>query len=116
MFIIDYIVILNGIYDIICALSILQIVHLPFFSTIHFNLIKINYKTNHILKRFFAYWIFTYGMIRLSNSFLIPYSYYIEAIFFIHELFYNSLHFFPTLFVIISSFLIGICYQVIHSM
>lgn len=77
---INYLIKLNGLYDILCSLSILKIIKIPLLNKLHTNLIKKEFRTN-ILKRFYAYWIFTYGLIRLNNNNnLITYSYIIEAI------------------------------------
>jgi hypothetical protein len=65
-------------------------------------------KKNKLFKRFFAYWIFTYGVMRISNNnLLILYSYFIEAIFFINEYINHSVDQKKTLFVITSSLLLG---------
>ena len=40
-YIMYYIVKLNGIYDIICALCILRYIRIPYIGTIHLNMIKI---------------------------------------------------------------------------
>jgi len=92
-------VLLNGIYDVTCALSILGI--LPIFNRdlqhIHLNMLtdkvridkgRKNPKSNNspeIFERFFAYWVFTYGSIRLFspwNSQIVSASYLIEMLFF----------------------------------
>ena len=89
--------IINGFYDIICGISILFFNN--FFSKLHTNLF--NVKLSDINKRFLAYWILTYGFIRLyigfSNikEFLIigSFTYIIEALFLEYELFNNGLIF-----------------------
>jgi hypothetical protein len=62
-----YFIRLNGIYDIICALSILQ--YLPSFliNNIHLSMIDNYSYNNKIFERFFAYWILTYGIIRFLS-------------------------------------------------
>jgi len=108
---IHVIVILNGIYDIACSLSILGIIDSPFLSTIHLNLFIL--ETNQLFKRCLAYWIFTYGIIRMTNSSkLIPYSYYIEALFFANEILNGTVYILPTLFVVVTSIFIGIWYHI----
>lgn len=105
------IVLLNGIYDIACSLSILGILDSPFLSTIHLKLFNIH--TDDLSKRYLAYWIFTYGMIRITHSSnLVPYSYYIEAIFFANEILNGTVHLFSTLFVVVTSIFIGIWYHI----
>ena len=102
----QYIIKINGIYDIICALSILF--NIPYIKNIHLSMIKDYNKQNKITERFFAYWIFTYGIIRISDNYLlISYSYYIEALVFINEYMNNSTYFYKSLFVIISSLFLG---------
>jgi hypothetical protein len=53
-----YIVKINGIYDIICSLCILDYIRVPYIGTIHLNMIKDN-ETNIIFQRYYAYWILT---------------------------------------------------------
>ena len=75
------IILLNGIYDILCAFSILRVIYVPFLDKIHISMFN-EYDSN--LQRILAYWIFTYGMIRLihyndfSNG-LVSASYCVEA-------------------------------------
>ena len=100
----------NGVYDILCALSILRVVKIPYLhlDRIHLSMIK-NNNSNPLFERFLAYWIFTYGIMRLSvNSSIITWSYYLEALFFANELFYyHSVYIDKSLFVIFSSLLLG---------
>ena len=109
---IKYIIKINGIYDILCALSILKIINIPILCNLHLSMIKDNQNKNfetQLFERFFAYWIFTYGVIRLSdNMILISYSYYIESLCFVNEYLNNSVYHDKALFVIVSSFLLGI--------
>ena len=66
---------LNGIYDILCTISILKIIEIPILDKLHLSMI---YPKSNINERLFAFWIFTYGIIRLSNNYdLIAYSYVI---------------------------------------
>jgi hypothetical protein len=87
---INNILIINGIYDIISALLLLFNHSL----SIHLNMfINKNNKNNKIIQRFFAYWIFTYGIIRLITGiynikilYLIgSLTYFIEALCFKYE-------------------------------
>jgi len=105
-----YIVKTNGIYDIICGLCILQYIRIPYIGTIHLNMIK-NNETNAIFQRYYAYWILTYGYMRLTTSDIhfIKMSYYIEAFCTINELvFTNDIVPEKALFVIFVSLLFGI--------
>jgi hypothetical protein len=101
----------NGIYDILCALSILRLVKIPYLhlDRIHLSMFKSN-SDNPLFERFLAYWIFTYGIMRLyaKNSFIVSGSYYLEALFFANELFnHQSVYLDKSLFVILTSLLLG---------
>jgi hypothetical protein len=99
----------NGVYDILCALSILRVVNIPYLDRLHLSMIK-NNSENPLFERFLAYWIFTYGIMRLSvnNSFIVSGSYFLEALFFANELFkHRSVYVDKALFVIFTSLLIG---------
>jgi hypothetical protein len=103
------IIFINGIYDILCALSILQYINIPVLENIHLSMFIGYDNKNKLFERCFAYWIFTYGMIRLSgNPDLISCSYYIEAIFFANECFVNqTIDPYKGMFVIVSSYVLG---------
>ena len=103
----NYIIKINGIYDILCALSILKIIHIPILDKLHLSMI---YENASINERLFAFWIFTYGIIRLSNNYeIIACSYFIEALFFWNEYYnYKSVYYNKTIFVVISSSILGI--------
>ena len=103
-----YIVKFNGIYDIMCAQSILNFIHIPQLHHLHLSMIKNHNYQNRLFERFFAYWIFTYGVIRLSNNYtLISYSYYLEAMFFLNEYLINSAYRDSSFFVITISLFLG---------
>ena len=110
-YIMYYIVKINGIYDIICSLCILRYIHIPYIETIHLNMIK-NNETNIIFQRYYAYWILTYGYMRLTASDInfIKMSYLIEALCTLNELLYytNDINIHKSLFVIIVCLLFGI--------
>ena len=94
----------NGIYDILCAACILHIIEIP---SIHLSMIKT--ETNPITERYLAYWIFTYGVIRMSgNNQLISCSYFIEALFFFNEYRNDAVYTDKAWFVIISSIGLGV--------
>ena len=104
---IQNIVFINGIYDILCAISILKIINIPILQTIHLQMFK-NMNYDPLFERFLAYWIFTYGIIRLQYNLLVPYSYYIEALFIANECFiHKTIVFEKGIFVIISSGILG---------
>lgn len=105
-----YIVKINGIYDIVCGVCILQYIHIPYLGTLHLNMIK-NNETNFIFQRYYAYWILTYGYMRLTTSDIrfIKMSYFIEALCIANELYSTSdIHTEKALFVITVSLLFGI--------
>ena len=99
---------INGIYDILCALSILNILKIPILCDLHLSMIEEYKKDNPLFERFFAYWIFTYGIMRISfNKTIIAYSYFIEAIFLFNEYLIGTVNTTKTTFVIITSLLLG---------
>jgi len=104
-----YVVKINGIYDILCGLCILQYIYIPYIGDIHLNMIKHN-ETNIIFQRYYAYWILTYGYIRLTSDHtqIIRMSYFIEALCIANELNMNDIHIEKALFVIIISLIFGI--------
>ena len=99
---------INGIYDILCALSILKIINIPVLEQIHLQMFHSTINDNIIFERFLAYWIFTYGIIRLKYNFFVPYSYYTKALFIANEcLVHKTIVFKKSMFVIITSVLLG---------
>jgi hypothetical protein len=80
---------LNGLYDICCGMVILKIMNVPFLQTLHLNMLQET--QNEVYERFFAYWIITYGIIRLSNNYkLIGFTYLVESFVLINEYNYNN--------------------------
>ena len=89
---------INGIYDILCAACILGIVDIPVLRELH---VAMFIEKNPTADRFLAYWIFTYGVIRMfGNNMLISTSYFIEALFFFNELARKNVYKEKTFFVI----------------
>jgi hypothetical protein len=104
-----YIVKINGLYDILCGLSILQYIRIPYVDTIHLNMIPSKVH-NDIFKRYYAYWILTYGYVRLLSNDMnsIQMSYFIEAVCTANELYNTSdIHKEKAVFVIFTSLLLG---------
>ena len=103
-----YLVKANGIYDILCGLTILQYINIPYLGSIHLNMIK-NNEGNFIFKRYYAYWILTYGYMRLTTSDInfIKVSYFIEAACIANELYFMDIHIEKALFVVVVSLLFG---------
>jgi hypothetical protein len=90
-----------GIYDIICGIFI-------YYSPHYF---MINREIDELHLRLFAYWIITYGLIRLLAPKKIAYfTLLIEALCFFNELFYNDFIFYKSLFCIITSIFIYILF------
>lgn len=108
----------NGIYDIICAFSILYYNKNNIFSNIHINIFKLEEeKNNPLVRRLLAYWILTYGMIRLFSSFynnkdiyiISALTYFIEAFCFEYEcLINNNTNSYKIKFISIFSFILGV--------
>lgn len=98
---------INGAYDIACALTMLNIVYIPVLNNLHLSMFFD--RDGDRGNRMFAYWVFTYGVIRLfgSNS-LVSYSYYLEALAFFNELVHGAVYTGGALFVIISSIALGL--------
>ena len=112
-----YIIKINGVYDILCALCILRVIYIPYLNDLHLSMMKDysppptsqdNTHSPQLFERFLSYWVFTYGVVRLSNSYyIVSYSYYIEAVFFMNEYIHNTVHSDKVFFVIGSSVLLG---------
>ena len=83
---INVIVMINGIYDILCSLCILQIINIPTLNTLHVTMFSSNdvSKLSEREKRILAYWILTYGWVRLligltDNKILVCITYFVEV-------------------------------------
>lgn len=85
------ILIVNGIYDFICSLAILS--KLTFFQDLHPGIFTDRMSTNDRAKRMMAYYIATYGLIRLFSGvypspmtyMMSSVTYYMEAFVFQYE-------------------------------
>lgn len=107
-FVILFIIILNGIYDILCAISILKITNLYPLDTIHLSMF---HKKPSLF--FLSVYLFINGMIRiigvyLKQYFIISLSYFIEAGYILYETTQNNTVQYKAYFVIISSLFLGI--------
>ena len=60
---IQEIVFLNGIYDILCSLCILNIINIKFLKTLHTSIIKTNVQNNKLYCRILGYFILLCGII-----------------------------------------------------
>ena len=82
----------------------MKIIDIPIIKSLHLTM----FRNQPLFERFMAYWIFTYGIIRLQYNILVPYSYYIEALFIANECFiHKTIVFEKGMFVIITSGLLG---------
>lgn len=98
--------IINGIYDILCALTILDVVKIPILQDLHLSMF--HEELNDISKRLLGYWIMTYGFMRLSNNPLIIYeSYILEILFILNEAYKKNIIPEKALFVVIFSLLLS---------
>ena len=112
-----YVIKLNGLYDILCAMSILEVIDFAIINKyalrhLHLSMFLSYCPENPAIlyERILAYWIFTYGIIRLYSSEydVISYSYYIEAAVIAYEsLMQKTIHMDKAHFVIWSSLLLG---------
>ena len=109
--IITYFIFINGIYDILCAFSILisNLIEIPLFNNIHLNMIK-NKSVELLTEKYLAYWILTYGVMRLYiyDLNIVFMSYIIEAICFSNEIINKRLELINGLFTITFSLFISL--------
>jgi hypothetical protein len=80
------IILINGVYDIFCAYSILYDSK-NIFSTLHAHVFKVKNIKDDLHRRLLGYWILTYGLMRLFFKYkvLIYISYGIEMFMFFNE-------------------------------
>ena len=97
---------INGLYDIFCGLTILKIIHIPYLQNLHLNMLQET--NNEAYERFFAYWVITYGIMRLSNQQkLIAISYVTEGLVLLNEFKHNNIVIENSFLVIASSFMLA---------
>jgi hypothetical protein len=108
---ISLIILANGIYDIICAMSIANIVRSPRISELHLSIFRTPPD-----RTLLATWILLNGIIRTSQYYyqtsipinqLVQLSYFVEAFVFIMEFLLNNAVETKAIFVIVSSLLLG---------
>ncbi len=81
---------LNGLYDLLCGACLLNFLQIPILNRLHIGMFHPTL-TNPLSSRLLAYWIITYGMVRLiCYTPLLSISYYLEAACLWHELKYNQ--------------------------
>jgi hypothetical protein len=68
--IINLILLLNGVYDILCSVGILWLSDMPVFSVLsklHIEMFaKKEHNENPVIRRLLSYWLMTYGMVRIA--------------------------------------------------
>ena len=85
-----YCIKINGAYDVLCAMSILNILNIPILNRTHLSMLTCN--EDPITKRMLAYWVFTYGIIRLYDvGEIVTLSYILEAVCMANELRYQKM-------------------------
>ena len=115
------VVFFNGLYDIICGLSILRVLPNSFFATIHKSMFFDDSGFDHFL----AYWILLNGMIRIIGGLnmkspvcrmIVCWSYLLEAGFVANETYvWHNMHIDRGLFVIVFSlYLAFLSYRYIY--
>ena len=117
---INIILIINGVYDLVCAASILWLHEIPFFSTfskLHPKMFIEQHSDHHVIQRLLSYWIITYGMVRIMAGFhrdnalymVAALTYFIEAFCFEYESrVFNTMVSSKVMFVSMTSIIIGI--------
>jgi len=93
--VVDKILLANGVYDIVCACSILWLheVHgLGILSDLHATMFQDEAHVHHpVIRRLMAYWVLTYGVVRACAGFqrelymVGALTYFIEAVCFEYE-------------------------------
>jgi hypothetical protein len=111
--ILKWLIFVNGIYDLLCAVAILLFPN-TLIGKLHLSIFNKNIHC-HVNIRLLAYWIITYGYIRLfilqqskCINILVALTYFIEAIAYVYEdIYYNTTIKYKTAFISISSLIIG---------
>jgi hypothetical protein len=110
-----YVVFLNGVYDILCAISMLflpKVWIFSVFSRLHPSMFTT--PIDPITQRILSYWVMTYGAIRISAIMrndvvdsLVSMTYLFEATVFAFEyIVHGTTHLYKTIWVIISCILL----------
>lgn len=114
---ISYFIIINGIYDIISALTILNYLKIPNIKSIRLSLITKNTEPESLLERFIGYSILANGIIRIMNGMtlqeqssqvIVAGTYFLEAFIMANEYYYyKSVDFQKSMFLICFSLYLG---------
>ena len=98
------IVLLNGLYDVLCSLCILQIINIKLIGNLHKSMIKQSLQNNKLYCRILGFFILLYGLIRIfGNTYTISISYLIESLYYLNELNIGSVDKKKSIFVITTS-------------
>jgi len=114
---ISYFIIINGLYDILSALTILNFLKIPYIKTLRLSLITKNTEPESILERFIGYSILANGLIRIMNGMtlneqpsqvIVAGTYFLEAFIMANEYYYyKSVDFQKSMFLICFSLYLG---------
>jgi hypothetical protein len=119
--VLDWVVCANGIYDVVCALSILFLPNTWIFrnlAQLHPTIFSaVTDQINPILRRTLAYWLITYGIVRVAVvrcddviDYLIASTYFLEAAAFTFEhVVHGTTQRNKVVWVACSSILLGTC-------
>ena len=98
------IVLLNGLYDVLCSLCILQIINIKLIGNLHKSMIKQSLQNNKLYCRILGFFILLYGLIRIfGNTYTISISYLIESLYYLNELHIGTVDKKKSIFVITTS-------------
>ena len=113
--IISTIIKINGVYDILCSISILNILPNSLLTNIHKDIFKYDKQENidncyKLFETLLAFFILLYGLIRIfGNKLTISITYIIEGLYFYNEMqINNTVYTDKASFVIISSTILSI--------
>lgn len=110
-------IIINGIYDVISALTILNIISIPHIKKMRLSLMTNNTEPNSLLERFIGYSILANGIIRIlngqtlherSSQVIVAGTYFLEAFIIANEYYYyKSVDFQKGMFLMCFSLYLG---------
>ena len=102
---IETLIFINGLYDMVCSLCILEIISIPYLSDLHLKMIK---EYNEMYERILGALVLTFGLMRLfSGVRMAGISYIMEALYFYNELFHDNLVIYKGMFVITTCMIMG---------
>jgi hypothetical protein len=111
------VIIINGLYNIITALTILDVLKLPYIRQVYFDMITDYDNTNLLFERFVAYSMLTNGLIRVFNGsylnskinrLLVSGTFFLESIIYFNEsIVYQRIDLWNAVFSILFSLYLG---------